>query len=89
MLLLTKKKGSIVEISKVKISGGYHISPGEVIRDWKTTSNHEVIRITYDDPETIPFHFITVTEPGGKVTIRAIQTSMKAQLDWESFRYDE
>lgn len=89
MLLLTKKKGSLVEVAKVKITGGYHISPGEVIRDWKTTSNNEVIRITYDDPETIPFYFITVTEPGGKVTTRAIQTSMKAALDWESFQYDE
>ena len=89
MLVIIKKKGSIVEVSKVKITGGYNISPGEVIRDWKTTSNNEVIRITYNDPETIPYHFITVTEPGGKVTTRPIQTTMKELLDWQSFKYDE
>lgn len=89
MLLLTKKIGSIVEVSKAKLTGDDRVViPGEVIRTWKTTANNQVIRITYNDPETIPFHFITIKEPGGKTTTQAIRTSMRAALDWESFSYD-
>lgn len=89
LLVVTKVKGSTVEIAKAKLTGDDRVViPGEVIRDWKTTSNHEVIKITYNDPETIPFHFVTVTEPGGKKTTQSLRTSMKAVLDWESFTYD-
>lgn len=89
MLLLTKKKGSIVEVAKAKLTGDARVViPGEVIRDWKTTADNQVIKITYNDPETIPFHFITVKEPGGKTTTQGIRTSMRAALDWESFSYD-
>lgn len=89
LLVVTKVKGSTVEVAKAKLTGDDRIViPGEVIRDWKTTSNYEVIKITYNDPETIPFHFITVTEPGGKKTTQSLRTSMKAVLDWASFTYD-
>lgn len=90
MYLLTKKKGSVVEVSKVKYTGDDRVViPGEVIRNWTTGSDYEVIRITFNDPEVIPFHFITVKEPGGKKTTQSLRISMRAALDWESFHYDE
>ncbi len=90
MLLVTKKKGSIVEVSKVKYTGDDRVViPGEVVRDWKTLTDYEVIKITYDDPEVIPFYFVKVKEPGGNVTTQSIRTSMRAALDFESFHYDK
>lgn len=90
VLLVTKKKGSIVEVSKAELTNDDRIViPGEVIRDWETTSDYEVIRILYTDPETIPFNFIKVKEPGGKVTTTHLRTSMRDNPDWEVYPYDK
>ena len=90
VFLVTKKKGSIVEVSKAELTNDDRVViAGEVIRDWKTTSDFEVIRILYTDPETIPFNFIKVKEPGGKVTTTHLRTSMRDNPDWEVYKYDE
>lgn len=89
LLLVTKKKGSRVEVSKSKITDGEEVViPGELIRDWETTSDFEVIRIVYTDPETMPFNFIRVIEPDGQKTTLPIHTSMRDNPDWEVFQYD-
>ncbi|MFZ2257545.1 MAG: hypothetical protein WAV55_05340 [Clostridiaceae bacterium] len=90
VFLVTKKKGSIVEVSKAELTNDDRVViPGEVIRDWETTSDYEVIRILYTDPETIPFNFIKVKEPGGKVTTTHLRTSMRDNPDWEVYPYDK
>lgn len=90
LLLLTKKKGSLVEVSKAKLTGDERVViPGEVIRHWKPTADEEVIRITYNDPEVIPYYFVTVKEPGAKTTTTSIQMSQKADFDWLAFPYDK
>ena len=90
VLLVTKKKGSIVEVSKAELTNDDRVViPGEVIRDWETTSDYEVIRILYTDPETIPFNFIKIKEPGGKVTTTHLRTSMRDNPDWEVYAYDK
>ena len=90
VLLVTKKKGSIVEVSKAQLTNDDRVViPGEVIRDWETTSDYEVIRILYTDPETIPYNFIKVKEPGGKVTTTHLRTSMRDNPVWEVYSYDK
>ena len=89
LFLVTKEKGSRVEVSKSKLTGGEEVViPGEVIRHWETTSDYEVIRILYSDPETMPFNFIRVIEPTGKKTTLPIHTSMRDNPEWETFQYD-
>lgn len=90
VFLVTKKKGSLVEVSKAELTNDDRIViPGDVIRDWETTSDYEVIRILYTDPETIPYNFIKVKEPGGKVTTTHLRTSMRDNPDWEVYPYDK
>ncbi len=90
VLLVSKKKGSTVEVSKAQLTNDDRVViPGDVIRDWETTSDYEVIRILYTDPETIPFNFIRVKEPGGKVTTTHLRTSMRDNPDWEVYPYDK
>ena len=89
LFLVTKEKGSRVEVSKSKLTEGEEVViPGEVIRHWDTTSDYEVIRILYSDPETMPFNFIRVIEPTGKKTTFPIHTSMRGNPEWEAFQYD-
>jgi len=89
LFLVTKEKGSRVEVSKSKLTEGEEIViPGEVIRHWETTSDYEVIRILYSDPETMPFNFIRVIEPSGEKTTLPIHTSMRDNPEWETFQYD-
>ncbi len=88
LLLVTKAKGSIVEIAKAELTDGEEVvKPGDVIRNWETTSDYEVIRIHFSDPETIPYNFIRVRQPDGKVTLVSLRTSMVDDYDWEAFKY--
>lgn len=90
LLLVTKEKGSRVEVSKSMLTDGEDVViPGDVIRHWETTSDFEVIRILYSDPETMPFNFIRVIQPDGKKTTLPIHTSMRDNPEWETFQYDE
>ncbi len=90
LFLVTKKKGSRVEVTDSQLTDGEEVViPGDVIRDWETTSDFEVIRIVYTDPETMPFNFIRVIEPDGRKTTLPIHTSMRDNPDWEIFTYDE
>lgn len=90
LFLVTKKKGSRVEVTDSQLTDGEEVViPGDVIRDWETTSDFEVIRIVYTDPETMPFNFIRVIEPDGRKTTLPIHTSMRDNPDWEIFSYDE
>lgn len=90
LLLVTKAKGSIVEIAAAEFTDDERIViPGEVIRNWQTTSDYEVIRIHYTDAETIPLNFIRVRQPDGRVTVTPLQTSSKDDYDWLSFQYEE
>lgn len=90
LFLVTKEKGSRVEVSKSMLTDGEDVViPGEVIRHWETTSDFEVIRILYSDPETMPFNFIRVIQPDGKKTTLPIHTSMRDNPEWETFQYDE
>lgn len=90
LFLVTKKKGSRVEVTDSQLTDGEEVViPGDVIRDWATTSDFEVIRIVYTDPETMPFNFIRVIEPDGRKTTLPIHTSMRDNPDWEIFTYDE
>ena len=89
LFLVTKEKGSRVEVSKSKLTEDEEIViPGEVIRHWETTSDYEVIRILYSDPETMPFNFIRVIEPSGEKTTLPIHTSMRGNPEWETFQHD-
>lgn len=88
LLLVTKKKGSLVQLYNSKLTKDQQESVmDDVIRDWTTTEDYEVIRIRYTDPETLPFNFIKVTEPGGKTTTTEIKSSMIG-IDWEAIKYD-
>lgn len=90
IFLVLKSTGSRVEISKSQmVEDERVVIPGDVIRDWETTSDFEVIRILYTDPETIPFNFIRVKDASGRVTTTPLHTSMRDNPDWEVFQYDE
>lgn len=90
ILLVLKDKDSRVEVTDSKLVDDERVViPGDVIRDWDTTSDFEVIRIVFTDPETIPFNFIRVREPSGQVTTTPIHTSMRGNPDYELIEYDE
>ncbi|MFZ2257546.1 MAG: hypothetical protein WAV55_05345 [Clostridiaceae bacterium] len=89
LLLVTKKKGSLVQVYDTKLTKDQQDRViNDVIRDWTTTGDYEVIRIRYSDPETMTMNFIKVTEPGGKKTITDIKSSMIGLPNWEAFEYD-
>ncbi len=89
LLLVAKDKGSRVEVTNSRlVDGEAGVEPGDVIRDWETISDFEVIRIVYSDPETMPFNFIRVWDPQGRVTTTPIHTSMRGNPDYETIPYD-
>lgn len=89
LLLVTKKKGSLVQVYDTKLTIDLQDRViNDVIRDWTTTADYEVIRIRYSDPETMTMNFIKVTEPGGKKTLTDIKSSMVGLPNWEAFAYD-
>ncbi len=90
LFLVTKAKGSIVEVAGAELTDDERVViPGEVIRNWQTTSDYEVIRIHYTDADTIPLNFVRVRQPDGKVTLAPLQTSGKDDYDWLAFQYEE
>ena len=90
IFLVAKDKGSRIELTVSKlVDDDRVVIPGDVIRDWDTTSDFEVIRIVYTDPETLPFNFIRVREPSGRVTTTPIHTSMRGNPEDEAIFYDE
>lgn len=89
LFLVTKKKNSVVKVYDTKLTSDLQDRViNDVIRDWKTTEDYEVIRIRYSDPETLTMNFIKVIEPGGKKTITDIKSSMVGLPEWEAFAYD-
>ncbi len=89
LFLVTKKKGSVVKLYDTKLTADLQDRViDDVIRDWVTTADYEVIRIRYSDPETMTMNFIKVIEPGGKTTTTDIHSSMMGLPSWEAFGYD-
>lgn len=89
LLLVTKKKGSLVQVYDTKLTADQQDTViNDVIRDWTTTADYEVIRIRHSDPEIMIMNYIKVTEPGGKKTLTEIKSSMVGLPDWEAIEYD-
>ncbi len=89
LFLVTKKKGSLVQVYDTKLTEGKQERViNNVIRSWTTTQDYQVIRIRHTDPETMALNFIKVTEPGGKKTTTEIKSKMSGLPNWESIKYD-
>ncbi|PKK38994.1 hypothetical protein ABB02_01808 [Clostridiaceae bacterium JG1575] len=91
MLVVTKKKGSKVQAleAELKSPADIQVAPGKVVKEWTTTEDFEVLRVLYTDPETIPFHFLRITEPDGQSFTMPIYSSMREHDPWEVYPYSK
>ncbi|PKK38995.1 hypothetical protein ABB02_01809 [Clostridiaceae bacterium JG1575] len=90
LFLITKKANTKVTVTgAVLVDAGVNVRPGDPLREWTTKTDFEVIRMVYSDPETMPFNFIRLTEPGGRTFIAPIFSSMREHPDWEAYAYSQ